>query len=76
MTHYDSLIVQIHGRLLSGIIKTGETVKVGPDTKGLFHQAKVEYLKVSLVSSLVSSLVTSLVTSIVSNHEIFLREMI
>jgi GTPase len=39
-------LVKIHGRLLSGVIKTGETVRVGSDTEGNFHPARIEYLKV------------------------------
>ena len=38
--------VKIHGRLLSGIIKQNETLRIGPDFSGQFYDTKIESIKV------------------------------
>ena len=38
--------VKIHGRLLSGIIKQNETLRIGPDFSGKFYDTKIESIKV------------------------------
>jgi len=37
--------VKIHGRLLSGIIKQNETLRIGPDFSGQFYDTKIESIK-------------------------------
>lgn len=39
--------VKIHGRLLSGIIKQNETLRIGPDFSGQFYDTKIESIKVN-----------------------------
>lgn len=38
-------LVKVHGRLLSGVIKTGEVLRVGPNGEGKFFDARVENIK-------------------------------
>ena len=44
--------VKIHGRLLSGIIKQNETLRIGPDFSGQFYDTKIESIKVKASYSL------------------------
>ena len=46
--------VKIHGRLLSGIIKQNETLRIGPDFSGKFYDTKIESIKVKNELSAVS----------------------
>ena len=38
--------MKIHGRLLSGIIKQGEGLRIGPDQCGKFYNCSVQHIKV------------------------------
>ena len=45
--------VKIHGRLLSGIIKQNETLRIGPDFSGQFYDTKIESIKVKVITRII-----------------------